>query len=302
MKKIFTLLLACICVLYLVGCVNRVSENPSASVVKTAEDADPSRWNVPTSPNTPPRLIVNGQDITEGNHVVINHKRKNAEIPVLAVFRALGFDAQMQADENGIPQPIIDGSTRLFDASLPGFGFVTPNEKEGHIRLVTDDDFIIDTNSIDTLLYWGWDIDIQVDFEENIIYIDQFDSTQYERHPAKLIVNGKDISQGNEAYIRFYYQTTAEEIPLLAIAKELGAQVIWEENSLVTIRNRDKEITLDLTQDEFGYMAAPGGISIRKATGTEIYMEFYSANSILKYLANAQISVNEESLIISVTS
>lgn len=244
------------------------------------------------------RLIVNGQDITEDNHVVINHDQKNAEIPILAIFRALGHDAQMCVDEHGIYQAVIDQSIVLLDSRSPDFGLELNYNEKGSVRERTDDDFIIDTTSISTKLYWGWDIDIKVDFEANVVYVNSFDPNAYEEYPAKLIVNNKDITEGNNAYIRYYYNSKEVELPLLAIVKELGAKVTWNEESIVTIKYKKNKTTLDLTKDDFDCMGGFGDTWIRKATDTEIYMELFSVENIISYMMGAELSVDYDNHII----
>lgn len=246
------------------------------------------------------KLIVNGQDITEGNHVMI-HPDRNAEIPLVAIFQALANDPAVPQWQRDSYQAFVDDPTVYLDPSDPDFGLETANPQKEWVRIKTETDYIIDTNSISTLLYWGWDIDIEVDYRKNIVYVNSFDSSSYEKHPAKLIVNGKDITEGNTTVIRIYYQDRCEELPLLAIAEELGADVQWQED-FITVRYKGNETTLDLSLDDFGHLPPIGGTYTRKATQTEVYMDWISAEYFFNSLMDVDISVDYENYIVQINS
>jgi len=125
------------------------------------------------------RLIVNGTDITEGNYVRINHEQKNTELPILAISRALGAEINWLPCE---PYPIKEcciveisyGIGCLYlDTSKPGFQFLVPEDTPAQVRKLMGKEIIMDGNSIEGPLHHGFGIEILVDYENSIIYIDE---------------------------------------------------------------------------------------------------------------------------------
>ena len=64
---------------------------------------------------------------------------------------------------------------------------------------------------------------------------DSQDSTPDEPFPYKLIVLGKDITQGNEKYMKINVDEEYCEIPLLAVLRELGVQIFPIENEIIGV-------------------------------------------------------------------
>ena len=60
-------------------------------------------------------------------------------------------------------------------------------------------------------------------------------SIQDEPFPYKLIVLGKDITQGNEKYFKMDADGKCCEIPLLAVLRELGVQIFPAENEIIGV-------------------------------------------------------------------
>lgn len=64
-----------------------------------------------------------------------------------------------------------------------------------------------------------------------------------DRYPAKLIVNGKDISKSN--YVMLVAKEKNEEcyfeLPLIAIFKELGYKINWEDETTAVIKKGSKK-------------------------------------------------------------
>lgn len=134
-----------------------------------------------SSPDTPDivtegRLIVNGADITEGNYVRIHHGDQNAELPILAILRALGYDAQMQYNNvENIYESNIDNHIGHFSTQNEDFGVHFASGEKGCVRKIENNDFIIDRNCIFTIMYWVYEARITVDYDTSTVYVDSCD-------------------------------------------------------------------------------------------------------------------------------
>lgn len=121
------------------------------------------------------RLIVNGVDITEGNYVRIHHKYQNAEIPLLAIFRALGHNAYLQYNESRDRyEAVIDGEVH-YSTATENFGIPFDIGGKGCIRKIENYDLIVDAKCVISELYWGWEADLTVDYDTSTIYVDSCD-------------------------------------------------------------------------------------------------------------------------------
>lgn len=236
----------------------------------------------------PTRLVVNGQEIPASDYVRIRYVQQDAEIPVLATFRALGYDAEIRSNPEGITQVVIDQEYVLFSTDDPEKR-LGENSVKTAVRRIDGDEFIVDTNSIFTWLYWGWDIDIDVSMRKKTVYVDAFDSFAYTEKPARLVVNGKDLSQVANVTKREYYSGTTYVIPILAVLNELGAEISWEGDLAVVVSRPGKTFTFDLTEADFGYTAPPGGIGVRYIEGKELYMEYASVSCFLQEFSDATV-------------
>ena len=303
MKHIVKSIILVVTLLALTACTARDVEQPTIDApVPTEASMEQKNFQEeePVKGSAPGKLVVNGKDITEGNYVVINYAKKNAEVPFLAIMRELGYKVEFTHNANtGLYAAQIGESDLFLTSTKEDFGIDTGNS-DGYTRKIENDDFIFDVESLFTWLYWGWDIDIEVDFDTGTVYVNSFDPDAYEEYPAQLIINGKDITEDNPVYIREYYTGRTEEIPLLAIVKELGAEVVWTDNATVTVNYEGQSITFDLTKDDFGYMCPIGGISIRKQVDDELYMEYVSVKNILKLRLDADITIDYTNRIVEV--
>ena len=126
------------------------------------------------------RLIVNGVDITDGNHVYIHHGAENTELPLLATLRALGYDAQMQYDQaRDIYESNIDGCIGSISTEFEDYGIPLRSQEQGCVRKIENNDFIVDSNCMISRLYWDFGAKITVDFDASTIYIDSRDDWPY---------------------------------------------------------------------------------------------------------------------------
>ncbi len=115
-------------------------------------------------------LIVNGKEITESTYVRINYDDRNAELPVLAIFRELG------ADIKTVGKIVIikyNGEYRWLDTTQKNFGLLIPPGTVGGVRMLTEDDLIIEKDSFRYYFSKSFGgIEIKVDYENGIIKVD----------------------------------------------------------------------------------------------------------------------------------
>lgn len=123
------------------------------------------------------RLIVNGNEITETNYAYINQDAKNAELPVVAIIKALGGTVEWLPCE---PYPIenrcivrvrFNGGEAEFDTSKSDFGLGFLSKTPGLTREVMGNDIIIDSRTVDGILYHTMGINVKIDYETCIIYV-----------------------------------------------------------------------------------------------------------------------------------
>ena len=134
-----------------------------------------------SSPDTPDivtegRLIVNGVDITDGNYVRIHHGTKKAELPMLAILRSLGYDAQMQYNaELDIYESVIGDQVGFFSTKYEDYNCSFPVGEHGCVRKIENNDFIIDSESVFSSTYWFWQAEIKIDYDTSTVYVDSCD-------------------------------------------------------------------------------------------------------------------------------
>ena len=122
------------------------------------------------------RLIVNGVDITEGNYVRIHHGTQNAELPMLAILQALGYDAKMEYNaELDIYESVIGDQVGFYSTKYEDFNCPFNIGEQGCVRMIKNNDFIIDSNCAFTSTYWFWEAEITVDYITSTIYVDTCD-------------------------------------------------------------------------------------------------------------------------------
>ena len=121
------------------------------------------------------RLVVNGVDITEGNYVRINHGKEIAEIPMLAILRALGHDAEMQYNEaRDIYESVIDNEVGYYSTKEEDFSVVLLHH-QGCVRKIVNNDFIIDSTCAEPTMYRTWEARITIDYDTSTVYVDSCD-------------------------------------------------------------------------------------------------------------------------------
>ncbi|MBQ7005444.1 MAG: hypothetical protein IJN68_03335 [Clostridia bacterium] len=114
-----------------------------------------------------------------------------------------------------------------------------------------------------------------------------------------LIVNGKDIS--DSTYVRINYEAENAELPVLAVFKELGADV-KSVGKMVVIKYNNDYRWFDTTQRDFGLPILPGTIGgTRLLTVDDLIID---TDSFRYYLAKGfggiEVNVDYENGIITI--
>lgn len=299
MKKIWALVLIVICFFSVAGC-HKDNEEIHSSIKEETQQTETSAL-IPV-PQDQCRLIVNGKDITQSAYVSIDYSVYTVEIPVLAIFRELGYDAQMQyVEETDSYIALIDQETILLDTQYDDYGLHAwiPTK---YVRRMQDGDFIVDSRSLANSVYWQYNIDINVDYHSGIVYVDSFDMFDCEEIECSLIVNGKDITKDNCAHILEFYTETVVALPLLAIATELGAEVEWQSETVVAITYNGETKTYDTTDSEFNIPVMAGSICIRKIVDGDLIFDLLSIEGTLNQEYGVSVSVDKENNIVYIDS
>ena len=299
MKPCILVLTACILLCCFLGCTKTNSIPLISESNQRPEVVEPT-YSTSLRDAANCRLIVNGLDITEGNYVYINHNSRNTELPILAILRALGYETEVKYNETtGVYEGIVNQTSVLFTTSEDDFGVPIPYLRSGCIRYTDGKEFYLDSASVESILYWSYNIEMAVDYDDSIIRVQSYDPNAYVDRPVKLIVNGNDITHKTNAIIRSYHTEECAILPLLIIAQELGIG-FQKDESVVTLIYADKEEVIDLSTKDFGQIGAPDGTWVRFSTDNEIFMDCFTIERILTYLVDAEIYVNYDSAHISV--
>lgn len=180
MKRFFAFLICTILIVCFVSCAN-LQHSPDADVLDeqtepTVVTVESEQVPATSNNNSVARLIVNGVDITEGNHVVIDHEAKNAELPILAILRALGHEAELRYnEEQDVYESVIDNNSGFLTTAYDDFSIGVDYGDLTCVRKIENNDFIIDSNCAFTPMFWFWEARITVDYDASTIYVDSCD-------------------------------------------------------------------------------------------------------------------------------
>lgn len=298
MKRLLVLAFVCLCLLSL-ACCNREETGHQERVqrgdvnVNTTDDAELAEA----------KLIVNGNDISEGNYVRIDYGAKNAHLPLTAVLKALGYDAELKYDEiTDSYAVIIDDDTEFLNTQQEDFGFPMDAGDTDSVRRIVDDEIIIDSDAIFTVMYWGYFAEIEIDYSTNTVYINSHDPYASTTHDACLMVNGKDITKGSYVSILEFGGYTDAELPLLAVVEELGAQIEWQGETVVAVTYKGETRTYNTSEDDFGVYGPEGGVIIRRTENNDLIFDLSSIEEILKNVYGVTVSVDKENRTVHVDS
>lgn len=125
--------------------------------------------------NTNAQLIVNGNDITEGNYAYIDYEKENTVLPVTTVLKALGAKIEWYplGEHAGIGRSrvyfYLNGKGIYFDTFSKGVTLDTGQTDV--VRMKVGNELYLDVDSIETMLYQGLGVIIDVDYENGIINV-----------------------------------------------------------------------------------------------------------------------------------
>ncbi len=115
------------------------------------------------------RLVVNGEDITDGRYVKIDEENHQIYIPVIAIYEALGADIKSVGNLVFISY---NGGMTMINMSLKNFGIpLMPGTYHG-IRVVSADDAIVESDSFNYYFIRNMmGAEYEVDYESKVIYV-----------------------------------------------------------------------------------------------------------------------------------
>lgn len=124
------------------------------------------------------RLIVKGEDITAENYVKLNYDYRYAELPLIAIVRALGAEVEWQNKVTAIIK--FEGKDYILDTTKGtlievGGSFnmlaVSPGSRHGTHYQVIENEFVIDSDSAKLLINNIMGATIKINFDEKIVEI-----------------------------------------------------------------------------------------------------------------------------------
>ena len=302
MKQTIAFLLTISLLLFLASCNKEKLENHERvqrgepSLYINSEETEPSI-------SEKARLIVNGKDITEGNYVRINHTAKYAELPIAVVLKELGYEVEVKHDQNTDSYAvIIDDNTKFLDTQYEDYGFPIGYGDTDYVRRIVDDEIIVDSDAIFTVMYWGYFAEIEINYNTNTVYVNSCDPYASVSYVAKLVVNGKDITKGNYISLQKFDNYIEVEMPLLAVVAELGAEIEWQSEKVVAVTYNGNTETYDTSESDFGVYGPDGGVHIRKIENDDLVFDLSSIEGILEEVYGVIVKVDTEACIVYVDS
>ena len=250
------------------------------------------------------QLIVNGTDISADNYVYLHYDDKYADLPFIAIMKALGATVEWKSEntvqisykENiyflNIQEPSLVEQSNSINLIAPSMAFMN----HCYYRFV-DNEALINSN----IIYYFFneiDISMSIDFDSSVINIENKTANN-----CNLFVNGIDIS--NHEYVYLHYADNAgysfAELPLISIMEALGATVKWESETTAKILYDNKVYILDtsvftLIEEKSKndlFMLPPGTVSYYRfrCVDDELLLPDSAAYYILKEMG-VQISID----------
>jgi len=301
MKKVFALIIVGLCLLFLTCCNNEEPENETR-----VQQGEPSLYinseeTEHYSPNEA-RLIVNGKDITQGNYVRIDRAARHAEIPIIAILKELGYDVEIEYDQNMDSYAVIIDEFVFIDTQYQDFSIHIGYGDTDYVRSIIDDQIIVDSDSVFTQLYWSYNAEIEIDYTTNTVYVNSFDPYGSATYDARLVVNGKDITEETCVSFQEYHNGIEIELPLLAVVEELGAQIQWQGETVVAITYKGETRTYDTSKDDFGVYGPEGGVITRRIENSDLIFDLNSIDGILEEVYGVTVTVDEDDYVVYVNS
>lgn len=135
---------------------------------------------------------------------------------------------------------------------------------------------------------------------------DSFDGITYDHNTeeipetgnAIININDKDVSDTCYAYIN--KDAKNSEFAITSVMKEIGASVIWEGESTVTIKKDSLSLVFDISVPDFGLPKNPDSSHyVRKVIDGEIVIDRESANPFIRAVGYS-VKINYELGIINI--
>ncbi|MBQ6839230.1 MAG: hypothetical protein IJO45_00880 [Oscillospiraceae bacterium] len=261
---------------------------------------------------TPYQLYINGKEYIVNSDLQINHDQWYAELPLLTVMDALGAEIVVEQG-NVINTHMItitfNGYSFTFNTEEKDFGLEKVYWLDRSVRRMKDGELIIDSRSVSAMMYHAWNVDISIDYAESVVSIDTRDLSTPEEDldmvNCRLIVNGTDITDGN--YVRIDYANKSAELPVIAIAKELDANILWlpckpypiKESCVVKISFMEGCLELDTSKTDFRFSTnVESPAAVRKIIGNEIVMDSGSLQGLFFHGFKTNIRIDFDAAIV----
>lgn len=162
-----------VCIILMIACVLLSSCDQNSSAADASESTGDAR-----NGNGYAVLIVDGQDITSEKLASINYEKQYAQLPLLAILKALGGETEW-VDEKKVTIDFQDTTCVLNPTQntlqKEGDSFniiaVPPGTRYGGYYEICDKEFVIDSNCLDHFLYL-LGARITIDYDRAVVTID----------------------------------------------------------------------------------------------------------------------------------
>ena len=257
--RFLSIILLCILMLGLIGCsMNTESnqlnnEHPEDSTESSyiSESGDEETGVNTNNENetilsTNCQLIVYGEDITAGNHAVIEYDKGRIELPLIAIIKAMGGEIEWKDKANAAVilnkhELMLNIEEHTLVDIENGHDYLEPILEYWPEPFTLGDELIVDDDYIRELLPLA-DARMLVDHISMIVTIRSNEDFAGKSH--KLIVNGEDVTGDN--YIKIHYSEDYAELPLVPIINALGGEVEWSGGNNAVITLYDSKYYLDI--------------------------------------------------------
>ncbi|MBQ4101254.1 MAG: hypothetical protein IJC85_00040 [Oscillospiraceae bacterium] len=232
-------------------------------------------------------LIINGKAVSTNLEPGFYYDQDM--IPFIATVEALG--GKVTWDEDGKIRVEYQNRIEVLDTTKRSFGFSPPPGGYGWGEYrVEEEEIYIGLINISHFLEY---------FMGAIIESDESDTTRYINNPTgTVIVNGKVISDT----ISFYAPIQYVNIPLLAVARELGAKITWSNDNKIVISYQKKKFEFDLHEYNYGIPKPKGRYICRKKLGDEIFVDYYSVLEFLEGMMKATVQIDYDARTIEINN
>lgn len=292
-----------------------------------------------SSVQSPYKLIVDGKEVDCHGYLVIDESNYVTELPVLTIMKALGADIEWLDEESVLIT--YDGKEYLLD--IPNISLSERGEFENYIAPPPGgsadcyefygDEFVVGGIAFSYFLK-TIHVKLTVDYDNLIVYIEssqgetddkELQNTKETESPAapavfydwaelkassntsnaRLIVNGKDITEGNYVYIDF--ETKSVEVPVLAIIRELGYNPeLYHDPKTDVYEATPFDATapmLTTATDNFGIGPKKGEATcVREFRNDEFICDLDCIYTILYWRFHAAVSVDYENATVEINS